>query len=277
MQKIKTKDINKFILITSFALVTLFLVLNLFYLLKIFGVENHFNYIDKDIYVSWLHRFINPKNFFKLFYNFSIIFLPLSSILLTIKISHFIKRARVFFIGILTGFMVFMLLFYLQSVKTLGKLIVADIISLLFGIAVYFFFNRLSNSLFKLNRIVDKNPTKLFEKINEVVKRIPKELIRFIQKNHFWILLILLLIVLINFAYLLETGIWINYYHHNYFIATINDLIQGKHILVDTFNQYGLFWPLSFYFLFTTIVPFSYMNFYLLLMVFTYIDRKSVV
>ena len=95
-------------------------------------------------------------------------------------------------------------------------------------------------------------------------------LIKFISRFHFWILLILLVVVLINFAYLTETGIWINYYHHNYFISTINDLIQGKHILVNTFNQYGLFWPLSFYFLFITIVNFSYMNFYLLLMIFTY-------
>jgi len=265
MQKNKNLNIFNFSLsLTAFALITLLFIFNIYYLLKIFGVEAFLNTVNKEIYVPWLYKAIYPKNYFKLFYNFSIIFLPLSSILLTIKIGHFIKKAHVFFIGVLTGFVAFMPLFYLQSHKTLTKLVIADIVFISLTVVVSLFFQPIRTALSNIH----------IKKYSWSTKKLAyhdKSLTKFIQKNHFWILLTLLFIVLINFAYLLETGIWINYYHHNYFIATINDLIQGKHILVDTFNQYGLLWPLLFYFLFTTIIPFSYMNLYLLLMIFTYI------
>ena len=169
----------------------------------------------------------------------------------------------------------------MQSQQTFTKLIVADIFVILTGTFIYLFFNpfktlllRICNSVCKLILILIKKLSKSLYKHLKIFKKIPyyrKIISIFIQKYNFWILLILLFIVLINFSYLLETGIWVNYHHHDYFIATINDLIQGKHMLVDTFNQYGLFWPLLFYFPFTTIVNFSYMNFYLLLMIFTYI------
>ncbi|MFA5770999.1 MAG: hypothetical protein WC894_05935, partial [Patescibacteria group bacterium] len=80
----------------------------------------------------------------------------------------------------------------------------------------------------------------------------------------------LIIAVLFNFAYLLDTGIWVNYYHHNYIIGTVNDLRLGKHLLVDTFNQYGYFYPYLIYLLFF-IFNYSYMNLYLIFMILTLI------
>ncbi|MFA6016660.1 MAG: hypothetical protein WC744_01070 [Patescibacteria group bacterium] len=80
----------------------------------------------------------------------------------------------------------------------------------------------------------------------------------------------LIIVILFNFSYLLDTGIWVNYYHHNFIMGTINDLRQGKHLLVDTFNQYGYFFPYLIYLLFF-IFSFSYMNLYLIFMILTLI------
>lgn len=281
MLKSNTEDTNELILITSFALITLFLILNLFYLFKLFGVENHFNYVDKDIYVSWLHRFINPKNYFKFFYALSIVLLPLGSIFLTTKLKHLVNKPQTFLMSVLSTLTFFLVFVYLQNYQTLFRIGIVDIISLTLGIGIYIY----SQTIHVFSRKiipVSRQMTDLLKSLNiylffKKISRHPKvnnyytALIKLVSRFHFRILLILLLVVLINFAYLIETGIWINYYHHNYLIATINDLIQGKHILVDTFNQYGLFWPLLFYLLFITIAPFSYMNLYLLLMIFTYI------
>lgn len=272
MQRNKNLNSFKFLIdLLSFALITLMFIFNIYYLLKNLGVDVVLNTVNKEIYATWLHVAIYPKNYFRVFYNLAIILIPSISILLTIKAGRFIKKKTEFLIGTLTTFAFFMIFFYFQNNQTLSKLIVVDIISLVFGIAVYFFFNRMSSRRSNLKGIVYKNITYLSEKIYEIVKNTPKGLISFVLKYHFWILLSLLFVVLINFSYLLETGIWVNYFHHNYFIATINDLIQGKHVLVDTFNQYGLLLPVVFYILFITIIPFSYMNLYFLFMIFTYI------
>ncbi len=89
--------------------------------------------------------------------------------------------------------------------------------------------------------------------------------------NTHWIetLLVILVVTLFNFGYFAEAGIWVNYYHHNFMIATINDLFQGKHLLVDTFNQYGLLYPYFLYLLFKIFIPLSYLNLYFLFMILT--------
>lgn len=109
----KNLDNFKFIpILISFALISLVFIFNIFYLLKFLGVETYFNLVNKEIYEPWLHVAIYPKNYFKLFYNLSIIFLPLSSILLTLRFGSFIKNAYRFFIYVLIGFVIFMFVFY---------------------------------------------------------------------------------------------------------------------------------------------------------------------
>lgn len=90
-----------------------------------------------------------------------------------------------------------------------------------------------------------------------------------IERYHIGVMIVIVTVVLVDFGYLIQTGIWINYYHHNFIIATINDLFAGKHLLVDTFSQYGMLLPATLYMIFRLGVPFSYMNLYLLFMVFT--------
>ena len=93
----------------------------------------------------------------------------------------------------------------------------------------------------------------------------------FIVDHHILIMITMLLVVLVDFGYLIQTGIWINYYHHNFIIAAVNDLLAGKHLLVDTFSQYGTLFPGMLYLIFRLGVTFSYMNLYLLFMIFTVI------
>lgn len=99
--------------------------------------------------------------------------------------------------------------------------------------------------------------------------KLNSKLEKFINKNHVAILFGLLFLVLFNFGYLLETGIWINYYHHNFIVAPINDLFAGKHLLVDTFSQYGMLLPFFLYQIFKWLLPFSYMNLYFVFMLGT--------
>src|SRR3990167_9013658 len=96
-----------------------------------------------------------------------------------------------------------------------------------------------------------------------------KNTLQKIKKYHKFTAIILIFIVVFDFGYLLETGIWVNYYHHNFMIGTINDLLQGKHLLIDTFNQYGLFYPFILFLVFRTVLQFSYMNLYLAFMIGT--------
>ncbi len=112
-----------------------------------------------------------------------------------------------------------------------------------------------------------KNPLFNFAQSELYIKRS----VKFINKNHIYIVAVMLVVMLFNFGYLIETGIWINYYHHNFIIAPINDLFHGKHLLVDTFSQYGTLFAFVLYKIFQLFIPFSYMNLYLLFMIFTMI------
>lgn len=113
MQKNKNLNVFNFSLsLASFALISLLFIFNIYYLLKAFGVETFLNSVNKEIYAPWLHKAIYPKNYFKLFYNFSIIFLPLSSVLLTLRFGSYIKNMYRFFIYVFIGFVIFMFAFY---------------------------------------------------------------------------------------------------------------------------------------------------------------------
>lgn len=179
-----------------------------------FGFEDKLNYIDREALVSWRYQEFNPKRYFKLFYNLSLIIIPVSTIFLAIPLRSLIKK----------------------DIK----------ISLSFLPSLYSWQKKLSAKIKRYERIAS-----------------------FINKNHLSIAVLLLIVVLFNFGYLLETGIWINYYHHNFIIAPINDLFAGKHLLVDSFSQYGMLLPLFLYQIFRWLIPFSYMNLYFVFMVGT--------
>lgn len=181
------------------------LVIGLYFILKAAGVEKNFNIVDKSVFVPWRQQGIYPKQYFKLFYNLSIILIPIMSVFFSFLIEKIWSR-----------------------------------------------------------------PQHLIKKKNLPMAPDKKSKFSFIEKYYLMTLIIMLTVVLINFGYLIETGIWVNYYHHNFIIATINDLFQGKHLLVDTFSQYGLLYPWFLYLIFH-VLPFSYMNLYLLFMIFTWI------
>src|SRR3989344_3506111 len=189
------------------ALIALFIFLGVYFVLKLMGLEKSMNSIDKTIFVSWRRQGFYPKQYFKLFYNLSIIFIPSTT------------------------------LFFAFLIEKIGK----------------------------------KSKKSQTKGIPTLQLQTEQKEASFLKKFYLLILVAMLSIVLINFGYLIETGIWVNYYHHNFIIATINDLFHGKHLLVDTFNQYGLFYPLFLYLIFKVGIPFSYMNFYLLLMIGTWI------
>lgn len=182
------------------------LILSLYFILKAAGVEKNFNIIDKSVFVPWRQQGFYPKQYFKLFYNLSIILIPIMSVFFA------------FFIGKMVS----------QPYRVIKK------------------------------KILRMTPEK-------------KSKSSFIEKYYLVILIIMLTVVLINFGYLLETGIWVNYYHHNFIIAVVNDLFHGKHLLVDTFSQYGLLYPWFLSLFFKRIFFFSYMNLYLLFMILTWV------
>lgn len=171
------------------------------------------NYIDRSKLVPWRFHEFNPKRYFKLFYNISIFFLPIATIIISLFLNKLIK---------------FKSMVVLPGEKTKKKILI------------------------KFDKIQDR-----FSKIS-----------RFISRYHIIVLIALLIVVLFNFGYLLETGIWINYYHHNFIIATINDLFHGKYLLINTFSQYGMLFPYLLYLIFH-VFYFSYTNLYLLFMIFT--------
>lgn len=194
-----------FILGFLFAFITL---LAGYFILRGVGLEKSLNALDASVFVPWRRQGFYQKQYFKLFYNLSIILLPTMSI------------------------------FFAFLIEKLG---------------------------WKPYRLAGKkSPLVLRRGIS------PFSFFKKVDKYYLLILVIMLTVVLINFGYLIETGIWINYYHHNFIIAVINDLLQGKHLLVDTFSQYGLLYPWFLYLTFQ-ILPFSYMNLYFLFMVFTWI------
>ncbi|MBI4129212.1 hypothetical protein HY464_00795 [Candidatus Peregrinibacteria bacterium] len=56
-------------------------------------------------------------------------------------------------------------------------------------------------------------------------------------------------------------------YHVWFFLAPVHDVLQGKHLLVDTSSQYGVLLIQTLAFLFRAGVPFSFQHFTLILMV----------
>ncbi len=217
MQKNNSIRISSSILVLVFSFLLSVLILGVIYIvLKYLGVEESMNRIDRTQLVSWRHEEFNPKRYFKLFYNLSLIFIPIVTILLSMKLSRFFKKD----------------------------------INLSFKLPKFGFGMR--NQYLKIEKKI--SPIK-----------------NFLNKNHLAVAMLLIFVVLFNFGYLLETGIWINYYHHNFIIATINDLFAGKHLLVDTYSQYGMLLPFVLYKLFQFVIPFSYMNLYFVFMVVTMI------
>lgn len=209
----------------------------MYYILQAYGLETQLNAVDKTRFVFWMRIALTPKNYFKLFYNASVFLIPAGSIFFAFIIEKYIKNIAFFFYSILAGFGFFLFFAYFQESHSIKDLQYINA-GLVFIVTVCYW-------------ILKKRT----------------QLLIFINKYWFPILVLMLFVILYNFGYLLETGIWVNYYHHNFVIATINDLFQGKHLLIDTFSQYGFLYPFFLYLIFLIGLPFSYMNFYWLLMI----------
>lgn len=55
-------------------------------------------------------------------------------------------------------------------------------------------------------------------------------------------------------------------YHFNFFLGPVNDILHGKLLMVNTESQYGIFLTYGLAFLFRYLVPFTYANFYIVVM-----------
>ena len=64
-------------LIVSAAIVAL-----LYIILDKIGVKETFDAPQRELFVEWLRGAVNPKNYFKLFYNVSLVMLPLGASLI---------------------------------------------------------------------------------------------------------------------------------------------------------------------------------------------------
>ncbi len=56
-------------------------------------------------------------------------------------------------------------------------------------------------------------------------------------------------------------------YHFNFFLGPVNDILHGKLLFAGTESQYGILLTYSLAFLFRYLVPFTYANFYIVIMV----------
>lgn len=262
-------------------LFSLFLIFNLYYIFKTFGLDEYFNKINTDVYVPWLRRFFYPKNYAKLFYNFTIIFLPVASLLLSPVIERIARNKWSLFFATTTSSFIYLYLVYFKNYQSLGQLLIINtgliilliILSKISGqISLAYYFSKIQTAKLRdLKKSEFLAAKTVFSMLPTPASLLIKSLPNFLNKYSLIVLLILLLVVLVNFAYLYETGIWVNYYHHNFVMGTINDLLHGKHLLIDSLSQYGLFLPLFLYFIFLKVLPFSYMNLYLLFMIITVI------
>ena len=57
-------------------IISLMLLIATYYMCDFLGLKQQLNTADKTIFVGWIRVAVNPKNYFKLFYNLSIILLP---------------------------------------------------------------------------------------------------------------------------------------------------------------------------------------------------------
>ncbi|HRY28887.1 MAG TPA: hypothetical protein P5079_02485 [Elusimicrobiota bacterium] len=240
-------------------------ILDLDFILRFAGWEARMNVIDTAKWVEWVRPGFFSKNYSKFIFNFSLIVLPSFSILL----AHFFAKIRTkkitLFLLSSAGFFVFMRWGYLKEGlgwKQLGIVNGIILVAYLLGLIVDRWLPRLG---------VSREPFSVLEFVSEGMTGVGAGKVRsFFNKYQLFLVVPLLFVVLINFAYKYSAGIWINYYHQNFLIAPINDMLHGKYFLVETFSQYGMFYPITLFLVFyVKLLKFTYMNFYLIAMVFT--------